>query len=33
VVLDRRIGLFVSLPLTTLENIAIKREIDQIGRA
>jgi arsenate reductase len=32
-VLDRRIGLFLSLPLATLENIAIKREIDQIGRS
>ena len=30
-VLDRRIGLFLSLPLATLESIAIKREIDQIG--
>jgi arsenate reductase len=33
VVLDRRIGLFLSLPLATLENLAIKREIDQIGQA
>jgi arsenate reductase (thioredoxin) len=32
-VLDRRIGLFLSLPLATLENMAIKREIDQIGRS
>lgn len=32
-ILDRRIGLFLSLPLATLENMAIKREIDQIGRA
>jgi len=31
-ILDRRIGLFLSLPLTTLEGLAIKREIDQIGR-
>jgi arsenate reductase (thioredoxin) len=31
-VLDRRIGLFLSLPLATLEEIAITREIDQIGR-
>jgi arsenate reductase len=30
-VLDRRIGLFLSLPLATLEQIAIRREIDQIG--
>jgi arsenate reductase (thioredoxin) len=33
IVLDRRIGLFLSLPLVTLENMAIKREIDQIGRS
>jgi arsenate reductase (thioredoxin) len=33
VILDRRIGLFLSLPLATLENLAIKREIDAIGRA
>jgi arsenate reductase len=32
VVLDRRIGLFLSLPLTTLDQMAIKREIDAIGR-
>ena len=32
-VLDRRIGLFVSLPLATLEDMAIKREIDRIGRS
>ena len=32
-VLDRRIGLFLSLPLATLEDMAIRREIDQIGRS
>ena len=32
-VLDRRIGLFLSLPLATLEEMAIKREIDRIGNA
>jgi arsenate reductase len=32
-VLDRRIGLFLCLPLATLEHMAIKREIDQIGRS
>jgi arsenate reductase len=32
-VLDRRVGLFLSLPLATLEDMAIKREIDQIGRS
>ena len=31
VVLDRRIGLFVSLPLATLEQLAIKKEIEKIG--
>jgi arsenate reductase len=30
-VLDRRIGLFLSLPLATLEQMAIEREIDSIG--
>jgi len=33
VILDRRIGLFLSLPLATLEALAIKREIDAIGRS
>jgi arsenate reductase len=32
-VLDRRIGLFLSLPLATLEDMAIKREIERIGRS
>ena len=32
-VLDRRIGLFLSLPLGTLEQMTIKREIDSIGRS
>jgi len=30
--LDRRISLFLSLPLTTLDRLAIKKEIDSIGR-
>ncbi len=30
--LDRRISLFLSLPLTTLDKIGLKREIDQIGK-
>jgi arsenate reductase len=30
--LDRRIGLFLSLPLTTLSGLALKAEIDKIGR-
>jgi arsenate reductase len=33
VVLDRRIALFLSLPLATLEEMAIKDELDRIGRA
>jgi len=32
-VLDRRIGLFLSLPLGTLDQLAIKREVDSIGRS
>jgi arsenate reductase len=32
-VLDRRIGLLLALPLSTLEQTAIKREIDSIGRS
>ena len=32
-VLDRRIALFLSLPLATLENLAIRRAIDRIGRS
>jgi arsenate reductase (thioredoxin) len=31
-ILDRRIGLFLSLPLPTLEQFAIQREIERIGR-
>jgi arsenate reductase len=30
--LDRRISLFLSLPLITLDKISLKREIDQIGK-
>jgi arsenate reductase len=33
VVLDRRIGLFLSLPLGTLDQLAIKREVENIGRS
>lgn len=32
VILDRRIGLFLSLPLATLDQLAIKHQIDSIGR-
>ena len=32
-VLDRRISLFLSLPLATLEQLSLKRELDSIGRA
>lgn len=31
-ILDRRIGLFLSLPLATLDRLALKREVDDIGR-
>jgi arsenate reductase len=31
VILDRRITLFLSLPLSTLNQLAIKKEIDRIG--
>ena len=30
--LDRRIGLFLCLPLSSLEKLAIQKEIDRIGR-
>ena len=32
VTLDRRIGLLLALPLQSLDKLAIKKEIDQIGR-
>ena len=32
-ILDRRISLFLALPLTTLSQLAIQKEITQIGRA
>lgn len=31
-ILDRRIGLFLSLPLSALDRLAIKKEIERIGR-
>jgi arsenate reductase len=30
-ILDRRIGLFLSLPLATLDKLALQKEIDEIG--
>jgi arsenate reductase len=33
IILDRRIGLFLSLPLATLQQFAIQEEINKIGRA
>jgi len=33
VVLDRRIGLFTSLPIATLNKLAIKQQIEEIGRS
>jgi arsenate reductase len=32
VTLDRRIGLFLSLPIASIDRLALKKEIDQIGR-
>ena len=32
VILDRRISLFLCLPLSTLDKLAIKKEIDRIGQ-
>ena len=32
VTLDRRIGLFLSLPLARLDTLAVKKEVDRIGR-
>jgi arsenate reductase len=32
-ILDRRIGLFLALPLSTLQSLAIQQRLDQIGRA
>jgi arsenate reductase len=32
VALDRRISLFLSLPISTLDRLAIKKEIDRIGK-
>lgn len=31
IMLDKRISLFLSLPLSSLDNLAIKKEIDRIG--
>lgn len=31
IMLDRRIGLFLCLPLSSLDSLAIKKEIDRIG--
>jgi arsenate reductase len=31
VTLERRIGLFLCLPLATISNLAIKKEINKIG--
>ena len=30
-ILDRRIGLFLCLPISSLDQLAIKKEIDRIG--
>ena len=31
--LDRRIGLFLSLPIESLEKLAIQQQLDRIGRS
>ena len=31
-ILDRRIGLFLALPMAALDRLALKREVDRIGR-
>jgi len=31
-ILDRRIGLFLCLPLSSLDTLAIQKNIDDIGR-
>jgi arsenate reductase len=31
--LDRRISLFLSLPFEALDNLALKRELDDIGKS
>ena len=31
-ILDRRISLFLSLPLASIDKLALKKEVDQIGR-
>jgi arsenate reductase len=33
VVLDRRIGLFLSLPISTFQQLALQKEIENIGRS
>jgi arsenate reductase (thioredoxin) len=33
IILDRRIGLFLALPLSTLERMTIQHEIERIGRS
>jgi arsenate reductase len=30
--LDRRISLFLNLPLSTMDRLALKKELDDIGR-
>ena len=32
ITLDRRIGLFLSLPLSSIDSFALKKEIDRIGQ-
>jgi arsenate reductase len=32
IVLDRRISLFLALPLASLDRLALKKEVDRIGK-
>jgi arsenate reductase len=32
ITLDRRISLFLALPLATLDRLALKKEVDRIGQ-
>jgi len=31
-ILERRIGLFLSLPLASIDKLALKKEVDEIGQ-
>lgn len=33
IILDRRISLFLSLPLASLDQLALKKKVDEIGKS